>query len=941
MLSHNRSGMLVAGVCAGLVACATDTPVEPRTPTAAVGPSFEIEDGAHGGNAHFFFLPPLVPSPSYSGVADPSLLASLAVEVCDLGTSRPPTNTSCGSTPVFVARFTSTTGTASEVVRFDAGAGHYIVNWHTDKSDGGTLVTTRFYRLRILVAGTVLGQADIDPVRSPSDLKNYDTGNSIPLVNGRTLPIKFRVEKGAVFPIGSGGGIAKTADGKAAVAIPAAALPAGTGIMVAPAALPPAELAGSGVLGATAFDFGPTGTQFAVPATLSLSYPPAQLPEGVDEADLRLYTLIGGQWSLVPGSSVDVNTNTVSGNISHFSVYSVGVRAVSASLASAWIPVAPGATRQLEAIVGDPDGNVLANRAVTWSTTNSSFATVSLAGLVKGFGRGLATVTATVEGLSDAVQVLVQTPSTLPEKLAWHGRRDPINSVYKLGFDGALVLRVTNALPDGTYPTWRRPTQRVLFSTQRDGDEEIYAMDPSGLGVTRLTNHPSIDREPELSPDGSSVVFTSDRTGNFEIFRMPADLSGPPFNLTNDGGFDGEAHWSPDGTRIAFNSCRPGCDLYLMNPDGSGLTPVASHPANDGQVSWSPDGTKLAWTSDRDGNFEIYTVVLSTGVITRLTNNPALDQMPVWSPDGSLIAFMSQRDGNEEIYVMGANGSDLPLRVTNHPARDIRPAWASNSTLMFASDRSGQAFQLFRVSIGGAALDLIQNNPLQAQEPDWAPDGSRLAFISLRDGEPDIYRMNEDGTGLVNLTNDGDFESEPHWSADGTRITFSSCRAAGCDVYVMSANGGPQTQVTTDPANDGQGNFSPDGTRITWTTDRDGNFEIYAGNVDGSGAIRLTNHPAVDLYPEWSPDGTRIAFTSQRDGNEEIYVMNADGTDPVRLTNDSGIDTRPSWSPDGRRLTFTSSREGTFKVFVMNDDGSGVTRVTDHPAGDGYSTWRP
>ena len=188
MFSDHRRAMLLAGACGASLSCSTDTPVEPTTPPAVAGPSFEIEDGAHGGNAGFFFLPPLVPAPAYSGAANPNILGSLAVEVCDLGTSRPPTNTSCGSTPVVVARFTSTTGTASETLRYDAGAGQYIVNWHTDKSDGGTLATTHYYRLRVLAAKTVLGQADIDPVRSASDLKNYDTGTSIPLVNGRTLP---------------------------------------------------------------------------------------------------------------------------------------------------------------------------------------------------------------------------------------------------------------------------------------------------------------------------------------------------------------------------------------------------------------------------------------------------------------------------------------------------------------------------------------------------------------------------------------------------------------------------------------------------------------------------------------------------------------------------------------------------------------------------------
>jgi hypothetical protein len=153
MFSENRSVMLLAGACT-LFACSTDTPVEPRVPPAAAGPSFEIEDGAHCGNAHFFFLPPLVPAPAYSGAAEPSLLGSLAVEVCDLGTSRPPANTSCGSNPVLVARFTSTSGTASETLRYDAGAGLYIVNWQTDKSDGGTLATRTAPGSRLPASGT-------------------------------------------------------------------------------------------------------------------------------------------------------------------------------------------------------------------------------------------------------------------------------------------------------------------------------------------------------------------------------------------------------------------------------------------------------------------------------------------------------------------------------------------------------------------------------------------------------------------------------------------------------------------------------------------------------------------------------------------------------------------------------------------------------------------
>ena len=42
-------------------------------------PSFATSDGAHGGNAHFYFLPPLVPSPDYDGEFNPYLKPTVVV----------------------------------------------------------------------------------------------------------------------------------------------------------------------------------------------------------------------------------------------------------------------------------------------------------------------------------------------------------------------------------------------------------------------------------------------------------------------------------------------------------------------------------------------------------------------------------------------------------------------------------------------------------------------------------------------------------------------------------------------------------------------------------------------------------------------------------------------------------------------------------------------
>src|SRR6266700_3471523 len=102
-----------------------------------------------------------------------------------------------------IAQFSMTTGTGSAVVRVDATNQLYIVNWQTDQCTTGpcTLLSGNVYRIRVLVAGTELGHADVQVVASQQEARNVNTGEFFPLVDGRTVPVKFRVEQGAVFVV--------------------------------------------------------------------------------------------------------------------------------------------------------------------------------------------------------------------------------------------------------------------------------------------------------------------------------------------------------------------------------------------------------------------------------------------------------------------------------------------------------------------------------------------------------------------------------------------------------------------------------------------------------------------------------------------------------------------------------------------------------------------
>jgi hypothetical protein len=184
-----KRGALLAITVAVLVGCQDQQSLAPRAPRDP-GISPAISDGSRpGGNPDFFFLPPILPTPRFDdpnfdrGAFNPNLAP--AVDICELTATLPAT---CVAGPP-VAHF----GSVDVDVRLD----WYHVNWDTDDSQ---LDVNKTYRIRVLVGSTLLGFADVDPVRTILGLRNVQTNEYIGLVNGRTLPIRFRIENNALCP---------------------------------------------------------------------------------------------------------------------------------------------------------------------------------------------------------------------------------------------------------------------------------------------------------------------------------------------------------------------------------------------------------------------------------------------------------------------------------------------------------------------------------------------------------------------------------------------------------------------------------------------------------------------------------------------------------------------------------------------------------------------
>jgi alpha-tubulin suppressor-like RCC1 family protein len=185
-----RLARLVAALLI-VAACASgDRPTAPRP-----RPEFAISDGIHeGGTPGFYFLPPMVSQPAFSGTFDADITTiNPQIAICDI-TNSPDDN--CGGAGGTSAVIVFTT-TSTPAITVDLTAPQYQVNWNTR---GAGFVAGNTYRVHVTAGASgarrELGFADVLLTTTPGQAKKDATGDLIVLKDGRPLPIHFRIETG-------------------------------------------------------------------------------------------------------------------------------------------------------------------------------------------------------------------------------------------------------------------------------------------------------------------------------------------------------------------------------------------------------------------------------------------------------------------------------------------------------------------------------------------------------------------------------------------------------------------------------------------------------------------------------------------------------------------------------------------------------------------------
>jgi TolB protein len=232
---------------------------------------------------------------------------------------------------------------------------------------------------------------------------------------------------------------------------------------------------------------------------------------------------------------------------------------------------------------------------------------------------------------------------------------------------------------------------------------------------------------------------------------------------------------SLDGSRIAFARADAefNNEIYLVDPDGTGLTNISNHADDDLMPAISPAGSRVAFVTDRDGFQDIFVVNTDGTGLRRITfadPSPAVttEWWPAWSPNGQLLAYSSTIDGTADIWTTTVDAATVVrTRITGTLDTDIHPTWSPEGTHIAFERRDANTGEsdIVILTLSTGALQRIEL-PGSQVNPAWSPDGSLIVFSSNHDdpaADLEIYTMGRDGIDIVRRTDNGFHDLRPTW----------------------------------------------------------------------------------------------------------------------------------------------------------------------------------
>jgi Tol biopolymer transport system component len=360
-------------------------------------------------------------------------------------------------------------------------------------------------------------------------------------------------------------------------------------------------------------------------------------------------------------------------------------------------------------------------------------------------------------------------------------------------------------------PSWTPDGRRIVFGSYDRLTASIWSVAAAGGEPVEVVKRQRYIYDPVCSPQGDAVYYSALVTGgSYGIWR--AELSaggrgeGEPVPLGSIGsGIGRHPAVAGDGKRIAYSALTLVSNLWVATlvKGGHALAgpsrALTTGTARANRAVFSPDGTRIAfdrwqpgtnpdvWVMDRDGHGA-----------TPVTSDPGVDTTPNWTPDGNIV-FLSTRSGSAEAWTVGADGKG-ERRLASF-GQDVQLMRLSPNGRQLAYDAKGERGAT-RIWIADA--DGSHARPLTAEQdalayPIWAPDGTRLAAQGRREDDVDVVVIGMTGDAPPQrITSDAGQNWASAWSRDGKDVLFAALREGFWSIRSVTVESGEQRTLVSE-----------------------------------------------------------------------------------------------------------------------------------------------
>jgi Tol biopolymer transport system component len=288
---------------------------------------------------------------------------------------------------------------------------------------------------------------------------------------------------------------------------------------------------------------------------------------------------------------------------------------------------------------------------------------------------------------------------------------------------------------------WFTPDgSRLTFMRTVSGADLLMVATADGRDIRQLIADPIRNPWAAYSPDSRSIAFVNDVKGIPRLAIIPLDGS-PPLEVDLGGIVPTDLAWRPpDGRQLLVRGRKADMtiDFFLLNADGTGLTPIGvpSHKNfgidwDNSGPAWSSDGSRIVYNVvekadvERGGYFRVHIIGVDGNGDRALpgpTDKGIQENWPAVSPDGKSILvhrWMWDEADDGWLAIMPADGSgvarDVGPRVKGGVDTGLLKAWSPDAShVLLRASNTGQSWSIDAVT--GQYVELPWDT---SALPDW------------------------------------------------------------------------------------------------------------------------------------------------------------------------------------------------------------------------------